>query len=179
MRSSGITHPLDRIIYALAYHRRFGSSAMHMKREAKAVLSEAGIAVDQDFNSLSTDQFAAIRTEAEAAYPAQARQAHARGDRNVYSPTLRSASATCAILNDDDWPLVKSSQADTVIVCQPVPNCLQHLFSFEYNRSGPSSSWCAHPWVSAVHPYRKKDTSLRAAYLFIRPLPRHSAHFGG
>jgi hypothetical protein len=41
---------------------------MHMKRQAKAVLSEARIAVDQDFNSLSTDQFAAIRTEAEAAY---------------------------------------------------------------------------------------------------------------
>jgi hypothetical protein len=41
---------------------------MHVKREAKAVLSEANISVDQAFDSLSTDQFTAIRTEAEAAY---------------------------------------------------------------------------------------------------------------
>jgi hypothetical protein len=39
-----------------------------MKHEAKSVLSAAGIAVDQDFNSLSPDQLAAVRTEAEAAY---------------------------------------------------------------------------------------------------------------
>ena len=39
-----------------------------MKREAKAVLSAADIAVDQDFDSLNPVQLAAIRTEAEAAY---------------------------------------------------------------------------------------------------------------
>jgi dihydropteroate synthase len=39
-----------------------------MNSEAKAVLSAAGIAVDQDFNSLNPDQLAVIRTEAGAAY---------------------------------------------------------------------------------------------------------------
>jgi hypothetical protein len=39
-----------------------------MKHEARGVLSAAGIAADQDFNSLSPDQLAAVRTEAEAAY---------------------------------------------------------------------------------------------------------------
>lgn len=41
---------------------------MHMKREAKTLLSAAGIAIDQDFSALSPDQLAAIRTEAAAAY---------------------------------------------------------------------------------------------------------------
>jgi hypothetical protein len=40
----------------------------HMKREAKAVLSAADIAVDQDSDSLNPVQLAAIRIEAEAAY---------------------------------------------------------------------------------------------------------------
>jgi hypothetical protein len=39
-----------------------------MNSEAKAVLSAAGIAVDQDFNSLTPDQLAAVRAEAEAVY---------------------------------------------------------------------------------------------------------------
>jgi hypothetical protein len=39
-----------------------------MKREAKIVLSAAGIATGQDFNSLDPAQLAAIRTEAAAAY---------------------------------------------------------------------------------------------------------------
>ncbi|SHH38503.1 hypothetical protein [Bradyrhizobium erythrophlei] len=39
-----------------------------MKHEAKAVLSGAGITADQDFGTLSSDQLAAVRTEAEAAY---------------------------------------------------------------------------------------------------------------
>jgi hypothetical protein len=39
-----------------------------MKREAKAVLSAADIAVGQNFNSLNPDQLAAVRAEAEAAF---------------------------------------------------------------------------------------------------------------
>jgi hypothetical protein len=39
-----------------------------MKHEAQAILSAAGIAVDQHFNSLSPDQLTAVRAEAAAAY---------------------------------------------------------------------------------------------------------------
>jgi hypothetical protein len=39
-----------------------------MKHEAMGVLSAAGIAVDQDFDSLSPDHLAAVRREAESAY---------------------------------------------------------------------------------------------------------------
>jgi hypothetical protein len=39
-----------------------------MTHEAKAVLSAAGIATGQEFDSLDTAQLAAIRSEAETAY---------------------------------------------------------------------------------------------------------------
>ncbi len=39
-----------------------------MKREAKAVLSAAGIGTGQDFNSLDHAQLAAVRAEAAVAY---------------------------------------------------------------------------------------------------------------
>jgi hypothetical protein len=39
-----------------------------MKREAKAVLSAAGITAHQDFDSLDHTQLAAVRAEAAAAY---------------------------------------------------------------------------------------------------------------
>ena len=39
-----------------------------MKREARAVLSKAGITEGMDFDSLKPDQLAAVRAEADAAY---------------------------------------------------------------------------------------------------------------